>query len=198
MLIVGLALAADPLVEKVVARTGDPYREPGLVFTFAVGETRRTHRWDIAGQKVEVAWTDKEGRRCTVTAPVPYAGDDALQAQAWSMFVNDQYWLLAPAKLTDAGVVAEVQGGDIHVRFERVGLTPGDRYVFHVEQGTGDVTGWDYTLESGRAGSWTWAAPTQVGGLRLSLERTSPERAIRFEDVRSEKVTLGAPGGGCV
>lgn len=195
--VVALAAAADPLVEKLVARAGNPYAEPGLVFTFVVGDTRRTHRWDVAGGKVEVTWTDKEARRCAVVTTTPYAGEDTLQQQAWAMFVNDQYWLLAPAKLLDPGVITEVQGADVHVRFEKVGLTPGDRYVFHVEPSTGDVNGWDYTLEGGRTGAWTWAPPTAVGGLRLSLLRTSADRVIQFEDVRSERVTLGAPGGGC-
>lgn len=195
--LLALALAADPLVDKVVARAGDPYAEPGLAFTFVVGDMRRAHRWDVRGGKVEATWTDKEGQRCVVVAPFGYAGDDPLQQKAWAAFVNDQYWLLAPAKLKDPGAVAEVKGNDVHVRFESVGLTPGDTYVFHVEPSTGDVTGWDYTLQGGTKGRFTWAPPVRVGNLNVSLEKKSGERAIRFEDVRSEPIALGEPGGTC-
>lgn len=197
LLAVALAFAADPLVDKVVARAGDPHAEPGLAFTFVVGDMRRAHRWDVRGGKVEVTWTDKEGKRCVAVAPVGYAGDDPLQKQAWAAFVNDQYWLLAPAKLKDPGVVTEVKGNDVHARFENVGLTPGDRYVFHVEPSTGDVTGWEFTLQGGATGTFAWAPPTKVGNLNVSLEKKGGERSIRFEDVRSEAISLGEPGGTC-
>ncbi|MES2639599.1 MAG: hypothetical protein V4850_08935 [Myxococcota bacterium] len=200
MLLLATALAAPPaapLLDRVVARAGDPYREPGLSFTFAVGDMARTHRWDIPGQKAEVRWTSKEGQVCTVVVPVPYAGDDVLQNEAWALFTNDQYWLLAPSKWKDPGVTVTANGNDLVVTFAGVGLTPGDRYVAHIDPVTADVTGWDYVLQSGKTGAWSWAPATAVGGLHLSLERTSPERTIRFTDVKSAPVPLGAPGGSC-
>ncbi|MDP2315081.1 MAG: hypothetical protein Q8P41_19435 [Pseudomonadota bacterium] len=188
---------ADPLLDRVVARAGDPTREPGLAFTFEVGETARAHRWDIPGQKAEVRWTDKDGTACTVVVPVPYTGQDPLQQQAWAYFTNDQYWLLAPSKWKDPGVRVTATGNDLTITFEAVGLTPGDRYVAHIDPVTADVVGWDYVLESGKTGAWTWAPPTAVGGLHLSLARTSPERTIRFTGVTSAPMPLGPPGGAC-
>ncbi len=196
MLLLPLAFAAPTLLDAVVTRAGDPYREPGLQFTFAVGGKARTHRWDIPGGKVLVSWNDERGE-CSVVTTVPYTGTDPLQKEAWAYFTNDQYWLLAPSKLRDPGVNVAEQGDDLVVTFAQVGLTPGDRYTFHVDRATGDVTGWTYVLESGRTGSWTWARPTAVGGLQLSLERTSPDRTILFTGVRSEAITLPAPGGAC-
>ncbi len=202
-----LALGAEPapaapppatLLDRVVARAGYPYREPGLAFTFEAGGTARAHRWDIPGRKAEVRWTAKSGEVCTVTVPVPYTGDDALQKEAWALFTNDQYWLLAPSKWKDPGTHVETRDNDLVITFDGVGLTPGDRYVAHVDPVTADVTGWEYVLEGGRTGAWTWAPPTAVGGLHLSLERTSPERTIRFTGVTSAPMPLGAPGGACV
>lgn len=191
------APAPDPLAEKVAARAGDPAREPGLSFTFQVDDRPlRWHKWDIPGGKVEVTWVDPRGS-CTVVTPVPYAGDDPLQKQAWAYFVNDQYWLLAPSKVLDPGVTARSTGNRLDLAFAGVGLTPGDRYALTVDA-EGDVTAWEYTLESGRTGRFAWADPVAVGGLRLSLERRSDERTIRFVDVRSEPHRLGLPGGGCI
>lgn len=186
-----------PLAHRVAERAGDPYREPGLLFTFVVGDRPvRTHRWDIPGGKVEVTWTGPEGT-CTVVTTVPYAGDDPLQQEAWAGFVNDQYWLLAPAKVLDPGVILGGEGDTLTLTFAGVGLTPGDRYTLTVDPATGDVTAWSFTLQSGRTGSYAWSPTVPVGGLRLSLERTASDRTIRFTDVRSEAVTLGPPGGAC-
>jgi hypothetical protein len=188
--------AADALAARVVARAGDPSAEPGLTFTFVTGAVRRTHRWDVPGNRVEVTWTDGD-QRCTAVAPVGYAGDDPLQKDAWAAFVNDQFWLLAPAKVLDAGAIRTADGADLWLFFEGVGLTPGDRYVLRTDA-DGDVTGWTYTLRSGRSATWAWDEPTRVGGLSLSLRRTSPERTITFEDVASGPVALGPDGGRCV
>ena len=45
--------------------------------------------------------------------------------------MNDQYRLLAPAKLRDPGARVVVEGADLLVACEGVGLTPGDRYTFN-------------------------------------------------------------------
>jgi hypothetical protein len=185
------------LLALVLSHAGNPYAEPGLAFTFVVGDTRREHRWDVRGDKAEVRWTFGD-KRCDYVVPIPYAGDDANMKAAWQMFVNDQYWLLAPSKLGDPGVHVEQEGDALRVSFDKVGVTPGDRYVFRVDPATGEVRHWDYTLEGGKKGSWDWAPSTPVGGLRLSLERTKADGTVlRFEGVRSEPIALGEPGGAC-
>lgn len=192
------AAAADPLATKVAARAGNPYAEPGLAFTFAVdGGPTRSHRWDIPGGRVQVRWSGEQGA-CEVVTTVPYAGDDPLQKEAWGLFVNDQYWLLAPSKVLDAGVTATSEGDTLSLAFEGVGLTPGDRYTLTVDPATGDVVRWSFLLQSGRSGTFTWSPPEQVGGLWLSLERHSPEgRVIRFSGVESRAQSVGEPGGTC-
>lgn len=196
----GLAVATDPLAdslaEKIAARTGDPYAERGLAFDFVVGTTVRHHRWDILGNRVEVRWDTPE-QQCTAVLPVNYSGEDPKLREAWAMFVNDQYWLLAPAKLHDPGVIRTADGNDLRLFFEDVGLTPQDRYLLHANE-EGDILAWDYVLASGRSGSWNWAPPVQVGELRLSLERRNGERSIRFENVKTGRQKLGKDGANCL
>lgn len=184
---------ADALAARVLARVGNPLAEPGLAFDFVVGSMRRTHRWDIPNGRAEVIWT-QEGKACRATVPLGYNGEDPIARDAWAAFVNDQYWLLAPAKVADPGVVRTADGTDLRLFFEGVGLTPGDRYRFRTTP-EGDVSGWEYVLQSGRSAAWTWSPPVAVGGLRLSLERVSGDRTIRFENVVSaaQKLNVAPP-----
>jgi hypothetical protein len=170
------ALAAPPAVIAPKARSrvaqmrafiGDPYATPGLRFTFVVGEMRREHHWDVRGDKVAVRWAREDGVVCTVTTQVGYDGPDETQRKAWSMFVNDQFWLLAPAKVGDAGATVGVTEAGVTVRYEGVGVTPGDVYSYTLKGDTGEVEAWSYTLASGRSGSWEWAPATQIGTLRF-------------------------------
>ena len=192
-----IAPEAVELVEKVRSFTGDPYGVPGLHFMFVVGETRREHTWDPAKGRIAVRFTRDDGVMCSVTTTVDYAGEDPVQREAWEMFVNDQFWLLAPAKLADPGATVTLNGGALQVRYDGVGVTPGDTYTYDVDPSTGEVRGWSYTLGSGHTGAWTWAAATVIGPLHLSLERSNEKRTIRFEEVRVEPVELGPPSVDC-
>lgn len=188
---------AQELVRRMRSAIGDPYGADGLHFVFAVGDTRREIDWDIPHDRIAVRYTRPDGVTCTVTTRIGYDGPDAEQRTAWESFVNDQFWLLAPWKVGDAGAtVTRGEGGGVEVRYAGVGVTPGDAYRFDVDE-AGVVRGWTFTLASGRTGEWTWAPPTTIGPLRLSLERTSATRTIRFEEVRVEPILLGEPNVDC-
>ena len=145
---------------------------------------------------MEVQWDPPE-EHCSAVLPMNYGGEDPKLKDAWSMFVNDQYWLLASTKVQDLGVIRTADGNDLRLFFQGVGLTPGDSYLLHAND-QGDILGWEYLLESGRSGTWNWAAPTEVGGLRLSLERTTTEdRRIRFQNVKVGRQRLGKEGVRC-
>ena len=114
--------------------------------------------------------------------------DPATAAQAWKWFINDSYWLLAPAKLMDPGVHRRLDDqGRLVLTFGEVGLTPGDRYTLSVDRDTGRVTKWQYRLQSGREGAFRWTDYRQFGPLELSTRRISTEGdsevVIRFDDV---------------
>jgi hypothetical protein len=187
--------AAERLAAAVSAHAGDPYAEKGLAFTFILGPTQRSHRWDIPGGNVEVRWTEGAST-CTVVADLNHPSDDPLQIKALSLFTNDQFWLLAPNKVRDPGVVRTADGADLLLFFDGVGLTPGDSYLLHTDP-SGAVTGWEFLLQGGRRGVFDWSPPVAIGGLRLSLERRSADKTLRFEGVAVGEQRLGAPGGSC-
>lgn len=117
-------------------------------------------------------------------------------AEAYERFVNDTYWLLAPLKLFDPGVrralAPDSAATGTHVlslSFDRVGLTPGDRYWLTTDA-TGRLTRWSFVLESGERGSYAWtdgvSLPTPQGPLRLSTSKRAGDWTIRTPVFSSE------------
>ena len=67
--------------------------------------------------------------------------------------MNDSYWLLAPLKVRDRGVKVEAGGPKdlngatcetLRLKFDKVGLTPTDQYVFYIDPKTKLPLAWDY------------------------------------------------------
>ncbi len=149
-----------------------------LVFTFAVARgdtelTRRTHFWDRVSGRHRVEGIDRNQNAFVVihnladsTLMLATVGGEPVEEperralireHAQAMWVNDTYWLLMPYKLKDPGVHLAYEGtkseGDrtwdvIHMRFDRVGLTPGDQYWAYVNRETGLMDRWAFRLES--------------------------------------------------
>jgi len=203
--VLGCAKGPD-LADTVASYAGNPYQVEQLDFTFVVeveGEekVRRTHRWQPmagaltveAGESVVSfvglrdapdlsAWVeDHEGHAADWARFAPDADPEAA-AEAWARFVNDSYWLLAPSKVLDPGVVRTEQDGVLALDFEGVGITPGDHYELTVDS-SGKVTGWTYTLQGGREGAWTFEDYRALGPLNLSLRRVGETAVIWFDDV---------------
>ena len=181
----------DVLAQQIAARCGDPYAQTEIAFTFVVRRddkevARRQFEWQPQADTLTVRMGDKTVRFTDLSAKLAPDAPAQDKDDAWAAFVNDSYWLLAPCKVLDPGVSRTLDAqGRLGLAFHQVGLTPGDRYWLTADP-AGDLTGWNYTLESGNEGHWLWAPPQAFGGLRLSLERTKQgtPAVIRFEDVR--------------
>lgn len=183
---------AERLAALVAQAAGDPYQLAGLRFTFLVmvddqEKARRTHTWCPQAGLVQV---ESDGATTLISAvdgsPVDGADPAAAEA-AWGAFINDQYWLLAPSKVRDAGVTRTLGDADwtLDLAFEGVGLTPGDRYSLRVNPKTHRVIEWRFVLQSGREGHFLWRQWKEVGGLAVSTARVSPDGgpAILFPTV---------------
>jgi len=193
---------ADALGREVAAACGDPYSLDELRFTFVVTaggteKARRSHDWSPRQGTLTVT-ADGESTTLHVSENMPSDAQDPRWAQlapgvapeaaaaAWGRFVNDSYWLLAPCKVMDGGVLRGLgPDGALTLAFAGVGLTPGDRYDLRVDPTDHHVLGWTFHLQSGREDSFDWLDYQAVGPLHLSLRRqsTSSDAVIRFEDV---------------
>ncbi len=170
---------------------------PALAFDWAVvrdsAEVFRVHHlWDKTGDRSRVEWPGgedsvfvavlspsrfnpamPEGRVALNGTDLPDPERSDRLVEAHRRFINDSYWLLAPLKTLDPGVRRAVEGRDLALSFENVGLTPGDRYWIEVDPVTGSMTGWRYQLETDTSVTrWEWLdpidLPTTQGPVRLA------------------------------
>jgi uncharacterized protein YdeI (BOF family) len=205
-------LTSDQLAKKVVEAAGDPTALEELAFSFVVekgGEevVRRRHVWQpktgtltvkAADETIELTQinshdmsklaADPEANAETWMEIAPESTPEQA-AKAWAWFINDSYWLLAPAKLMDPGVNRSLDDqGRLVLTFGEVGLTPGDRYALTVDRDTWQVTRWDFELENGRKGGFEWTDYEKVGRLKVSTRRVADEGGvvIRFDDVEAK------------
>ena len=113
--------------------------------------------------------------------------------KAYSYFINDSYWLLAPVKLEDEGVNVTLQDPEdidgtscevLHVNFDKVGLTPGDQYWLYVDPENGQIKRWKFLLEGKKEpGIFNWTNYKDLGGgLKLSTRKQNinQNQAIHF------------------
>lgn len=160
-------------------RTGETY-----VAVHAVGDTSRG-----------AAWLD--GRAL--------AGDSlrTFLRRAEALWINDSYWFLMPYKMLDPGVTLDYEGEvrdssgawiGVAMRFEGVGLTPGDRYRVFVNPRTHRVEGWEYVLQGSAPPPvrWTWEGWEEHGGLWFPTAHRRERSAIFTRDVET---SAGFPAG---
>lgn len=208
-------LSADALARRLVEKAGDPYQCEKLAFSFVyevAGEEkiRRRHVWWPKKGELEVTQGETTVRlrklhdhELSEFADAPDEHADTWEdiapesapetaARAWKWFVNDSYWLLAPSKLFDPGVLRELdEEGRLALTFEDTGLSPSDRYTLTVDRERAVVTEWHYELGSGREGTASWEDYESFGPLHLSTRHVvegDQRRVVRFEkiEVRAE------------
>ncbi|MBT8402026.1 MAG: hypothetical protein KJO98_16240 [Rhodothermia bacterium] len=200
-----LVSKADSLAHHLVAAHGGLVAWPAVRylrfdFGFETPDTtavRARHLWDRQTGDYRLEWF--AGADTTYTAlfnvntrdgvvfvngnPAA-AAREALLETAYSRFVNDTYWLLAPLKVFDEGVQRSIDpdsstsGRDVlALSFDGVGLTPGDRYWLSPDS-AGLLQRWSYILEgwNGRpASTFEWidyqSFDTPAGVVRLATRK---------------------------
>lgn len=158
---------ADKMLEAVHAEKWD--RMGAIAFEFPRG-----HRfvWDKKNHQVEVKWDENrallapnDGRAVIFEKGERVTGSEAekLKETAYQLFYNDSFWLLAFTKVKDPGTTRQVvdleeEGKGLLVTFSTGGITPGDAYLWKLD-------------ESGRPISWKmWVQIIPVGGLEFTWE----------------------------
>lgn len=173
-----LSSRADSLAYQVYEALGGAEAWSSLKylrFTFAVesGGNRRPvahHLWNRHTGDYRVEWSSDGGDTTFVVLfnvnsreGSVYANGQELSAerssemldQAYRRYINDTYWMLAPAKLLDDGVnrtylpdSSSTETAVLHLSFGDVGLTPGDEYWHYIDRQNHRVKQWAYHLQS--------------------------------------------------
>ena len=100
------------------------------------------------------AWTNEESQSGEVLA--------ALKQTAWEYWCNDSFWMFAPFKVFDPGtsrtLINEVEHGTqgLLVTYDSGGVTPGDAYLWHLDDDFRPV------------GYKMWVKIIPVGGLYIA------------------------------
>jgi hypothetical protein len=203
----GAARAADDSAAKGQQLATDLWKASGgdnwakvseVHFTFAVEQEGKPlfsaqHVWSVAAGTDEVKWKDKQGKDHQVTANLAAPGSDDEGKAAYARWVNDSFWLLAPLKVRDHGVTVEAGGPKdlngitcetVRLKFDSVGLTPTDQYVFYIDAKTKLPLAWDYIPESGTGMQATWEKFKSFGGLNLATEHNFSGKTIKLTDIK--------------
>lgn len=184
------AEATQDLSKEVTAACGPVYQQQKVAFTFVVTvdgqeKARRRHDWSPTGDTLRVSYEGVDVTFTHLNPPTAPTATPEARDEAWAAFINDSYWLLAACKASDQGVQhSSPDPQHLELRFDGVGLTPGDSYSMTLDSDF-RVTRWDYVLQGGNTGAWTWEDYQKVGDLWLSLTRRHVDghKVIRFEEV---------------
>lgn len=182
---------ATSVAAQVATRCGNPSTLAELSFVYikevdGIEVERRHHRWRPRDGSVLVSWGDHVIELESLHPYVASTAPSDLAIAAYSSFINDSYWLLAPCQVLDDRIVpAMTQDGQLALSFAPDTLfSGGDRYWMTVDDGR--VTQWDVLLKDGSHQAYTWDAPTRYGPLELSTRRVSADGrvVIRFEEIK--------------
>jgi len=167
--------AAEALADKMLAAVdADGWAQTSAV-RFRMGPSRPLHLWDrqrglvrsVAGdgddQQVALFSTDKTRFHVVKGGKVLAANEAAAAVErAWADFINDSFWLNAPAMIRRPGTTRSVVQRDgrdaLLVSYSSGGATPGDAYLWTLD-------------DNGRPTSWKmWVGILPVGGVEVSWE----------------------------
>src|SRR5205814_1326769 len=140
--------SAEALADAIMKANGaDHWGKVKIIrWTFAGG---RKHVWNLKDGTDVVTAKDGKSTTIKVTA-MPTDPEEKKAFQAWT---NDSYWLIAPLKIKDPGVMLstapneKIDGKDLlvlHLKFQDVGMTPGDQYNMFIDPQTMLLSYWEY------------------------------------------------------
>lgn len=189
---------AEALADKMLAAINKPAWDSlgALHWNYSRGHE---FTWDKRRNLVEVKW--KENR--VLLKPeegqgIAYKNSDRLEGKeaegkvqdALKFFWNDGFWLYAPYKCKDPGTVRKLveteEGQALLVTYMEGGLTPGDSYLWYLDQ-DGLPTRWQFwvkILPIGGLGS-TWESWQDLpGGAKLATKRGTSLIDLVVTDLR--------------
>ena len=146
-----------------------------IAFTYR-GE--HSYEWDRKANAVNVSWEDQE-----IYLDLNRSMDsfNLLELKAYKYFINDSFWLVAPFKVRDEGVIrstVEVEDGrGLLVTYSSGGLTPGDSYLWIVDN-------------RGFPRAWRlWTSNIPIGGMELTWENWQKMNEVWLSTTHKGKIT---------
>ncbi|MEL7146473.1 MAG: hypothetical protein AAFO69_08910 [Bacteroidota bacterium] len=158
---------ADMLARKMLKALNEPAYDSAKVLKWSFKGLHQ-YSWNKANDRVEVVWDDlKVDLDLKTESGVVYQNgtqknNEGEVAKALMYFYNDSFWLVAPYKLFDDGVQRSIvnteEGDALLVRYTTGGATPGDSYLWFLDEKGFPVK---YKM---------WVSIIPVGGLEFTWE----------------------------
>ncbi|WP_435416025.1 hypothetical protein [Polaribacter aestuariivivens] len=108
---------------------------------------RRHFKWDKEKHIADVSWDsirvnlhpqNKEKSTVFFNGKLQEKADSTIVKKAWNIFNNDSFWLVAPHKLFENGIIRTVQKENdkeaLLVKYTTGGSTPGDSYLWILDE----------------------------------------------------------------
>jgi len=145
-----------------------------IQFTYPGGHT---YDWDRENNQVIVEWDEN---KVFLDLNQSVEQFETLQYQAYEYFINDSFWLVAPFKVRDQGVTrstVDVDGGrGLLVNYSSGGVTPGDSYLWIIDQ-RGFPIAWKL-----------WTSNVPIGGLKIGWGGWVEREGVWFSTFHPSKV----------
>ena len=145
-----------------------------IAFTF---KGVHSYEWDKKEKKVRVKWGEND-----VMLDLSRSTDEytMLEYKAYSFFINDSFWLIAPFKVRDQGVVRSTvdteTGRGLLVTYTSGGITPGDSYLWILD-------------DNGFPIAWRlWTSIVPIGGLEFSWEEWGEYDDVWFSQLHQSSI----------
>ncbi|APZ47910.1 hypothetical protein BW723_17120 [Polaribacter reichenbachii] len=137
---------ANELADKILkALKHEAYKETKFIEWSFAG--KRSFNWDKKNHIVDVSWDDFKVNlypEDLEKSIVFFEGvkqedtDEKIVKRAWDIFNNDSFWLVAPHKLYDDGVIRTIENIEnetaLRITYTSGGTTPGDAYVWILDE----------------------------------------------------------------
>lgn len=167
---------AEQLADEMLSALNKPGFDSIEVieFTYPGGHS---YLWDRGNNQVQVRWENNDIFLDLNESAETYT---TLEYQAYEYFINDSFWLIAPFKVRDNGVVRSVveleEGRGLLVSYTTGGVTPGDSYLWILD-------------DKGFPIAWRlWTSNVPIGGLRIGWGGWVEKSGVWFSTFHPSKV----------
>lgn len=135
------------------------------------------YEWDLENNTVRVKW-DEQNIFLNLNNDIQ--SFSLLELKAYEYFVNDSFWLIAPFKVRDDGVVRSTvdlpEGRGLLVTYTSGGVTPGDSYLWIIDS-RGFPSAWKL-----------WTSNVPIGGVEISWEGWEKKNEVWFSTLHANMI----------
>ncbi|MFK7952017.1 MAG: hypothetical protein AB8B73_04165 [Ekhidna sp.] len=135
------------------------------------------YQWNREENTVQVKWAEQD---VFLNLNDKVQSFSLLELKAYEFFINDSFWLVAPFKVRDSGVIRSIvdmeDARGLLLTYTSGGVTPGDSYLWIVDS-------------RGFPSSWKlWTSNIPLGGVELTWAGWKKLNNVWFSTVHKGKI----------